>query len=252
MDTSKTVTRSFQDDTRSQLFQYGVADAFIKGIYEGQLSIHELKQQGNFGIGAPNLVDGELTILDGVVYQTKATGETIEAPNTLKTPFAFITAFKAETVQILLEVDNADTLFKRIQALLPNKNGIYALRINGTFSHVRTRAFSPVGEQPFKPLALLLDQQHFFDLNNTTGTLVGFYMPGYLSGINITGMHFHYLSSDRKHGGHVVGLKADSLKLEITQIKGFFLTVPDTANFEKFDFNRKNAPDLKRIEKGDN
>jgi acetolactate decarboxylase len=165
------------------LFQYGIANAFIEGLYEGQLTIVELKKHGNFGIGAPNLIDGELTIVDGIAYQSNAKGQTIEAPGQLKTPFAFVTTFKADTTLPLANIRNIDDLFSRIESLLPNRNGIYALRIKGVFSKMRTRAFPAMVQKPYQPLAQLLDQQQFFDLNGMEGAMIGFYMPGYLSGI---------------------------------------------------------------------
>ncbi|MCF2496746.1 acetolactate decarboxylase [Dyadobacter chenhuakuii] len=234
------------------LFQYGIANAFIEGLYEGHLSIDELKKHGDFGIGAPNLIDGELTIVDGIAYQSNAKGQTIEAPGQIKTPFAFVTTFKADTTLLLANVQNIDELFTRIESLLPNRNGIYALRIGGLFSKMRTRAFPAMVQKPYRPLAKLLDQQQFFELNGMDGAMIGFYMPGYLSGINITGLHFHFLSTDRTAGGHVVALTAQNLTIEITEVKSFLLETSETADFQKFQFIGGNSSGLQKIEKGGN
>jgi acetolactate decarboxylase len=186
--------------SRPLFYQYGIAEAFIGGLYEGQLTVGELKQLGDFGIGAPNFIDGELTMVDGRAYQSNAKGQTFEAHDELKSPFVFVTTFNSETVQLLSEVPNIADLFTRIEALLPNPNGMYAIRIKGTFSKMSTRAFPAVNQKPYKPLAELLDQQHFYDYLDIKGEMIGFYMPGYLSGINITGPHFHFLSMDRTAG----------------------------------------------------
>jgi acetolactate decarboxylase len=234
------------------LFQYGIASAFIEGLYEGKLSIDELKQHGNFGIGAPDHVDGELTIVDGKAYQSNAKGQTMEAPGNLKTPFAFVTTFKADTSVLFSNVQSISEFFERIETVLPNRNAIYALRISGTFSKMKTRAFPPTQDKPGKPLAQMLDQQRFFEATETKGVMVGFYMPGYLSGINITGLHFHFLSQDRSAGGHVVGLAAQNLVMEITELKDFHLQTLDTDDFRKFRFNGGNSLQLRQIEKGEN
>jgi acetolactate decarboxylase len=236
----------------ASLFQYGIADAFVNGIYEGQLLVGELKKHGNFGVGAPNLIDGELTMMDGKVYQTNAKGETFEAPDTLKSPLVFVSAFKADTVRTLTDVVNIHTLFDRIEQLLPDKNRIYAIRITGNFAAMKTRAFSPVIQKPFKPLSQLLDQQHVFNFEPANGAMIGFYMPGYLSGINIVGLHFHYLSTDFKHGGHVLEVKSAQVTVEIAEIDSYHLSVPNTLDFKKYNFNRGNSQDLNVIEKGKN
>lgn len=234
------------------LFQYGIANAFINGVYEGKLTTADLKREGDFGLGAPNLIDGELTVIDGRAYQTTADGTTREAPDTLKTPFAFVSTFRADTVASLLNIKSLDELFLKLQALLANKSTIYAVRITGMFSQIETRAFSPVSSKPFKPLTQLLAKQHLFQYDQMYGTMVGFYMPPYLSGLNIVGLHFHYLSADRKKGGHVVNLRADHLKVELSEINGFHLHIPDTEDFRSFGFSSGNSHDLNVIEKGKN
>jgi acetolactate decarboxylase len=235
---------------KPQLYQYGVANSFIDGFYEGELTIKQLKKQGNFGIGAPNFINGELTIVNGKAYQSNAKGETIEAPESLQTPFAFVTDFRPDTVLQLTDIADIKDLFARIEKLLPNPNVIYALRIKGLFSSVRTRAFPPVLKKPYKPLAQLLDQQQFFELKATEGDMIGFYMPGYLSGLNIVGLHFHFLSNDRQSGGHVVAVQAKLLALEIAEIKEFHLVPPDTDKFKKQRSAGDNSAGLQKIEKG--
>ena len=244
--------RNVMSIDQPQLFQYGVANAFINGLYEGELSVEQLKRKGNFGIGAPNHIDGELTIVDGKAYQSNAKGQTFEAPEALMTPFAFVTNFRKDTIKTLSDIHDVKDLFARVETLLPNPNAIYALRIKGTFSSIRTRAFPPVREKPFKPLAQLLDQQQFFELKGTAGDMIGFYIPGYLSGINIVGLHFHFLSQDRKSGGHVVGVQAKYLTIEIAEIKALNLLPPHTEDFKNYKFNGVNSPNLQKIEKGAN
>jgi len=234
------------------LYQYGIAEAFIEGLYEGQLSVREIKQLGNFGIGAPNYVDGELTIVDGKAYQSNAKGQTFEAKDDLKTPFVFVTTFSSKKAQLLLDVKTISELFARIDSLLPNRNGLFAIRIKGTFSAMSTRAFPAVKATPYKPLAQFLDQQHFFNYTDIEGEMIGFYMPGYLSGINITGPHFHFLSTDRKAGGHVIGLKATRLSLEINEMTGIHLQAPQTKEFQNIKLKGTNSPSLKKIETGNN
>jgi hypothetical protein len=49
-------------------------------------------------------------------------------------------------------------------------------------------------------------QQSEFRLHDVTSTLTGFWSPGCLQTILVAGYHMHFLSEDRKSGGHLLGL----------------------------------------------
>ncbi|TKC06373.1 acetolactate decarboxylase [Pedobacter frigoris] len=232
------------------LYNYGIIDAFIGGVYKGTLPIKDLKLKGDFGIGAPDMLDGELTMLSGKAYQTKATGETVVIEDDHKTSFASVTFFKADTLFYIDGDTDQKALLKIVKSKLTNKNGKYAIRITGTFDYVKTRAFPPVKEKPFPVLSTILDRQQFFEHQSTTGTFVGFHLPEYLNGINASGFHFHFLSKDKSQGGHILDFKGKNLKIEIAELKSFELEVPTDADFQNFHFNKKHNEDLKRVEQG--
>ena len=50
----------------------------MSGLYQEHFTIGQLKAQGDFGLGTFNLLDGEMIVLKGKVYQAKANGEVIE------------------------------------------------------------------------------------------------------------------------------------------------------------------------------
>ncbi|WP_260258117.1 acetolactate decarboxylase [Elizabethkingia bruuniana] len=234
----------------NKLFQYGIADAFVGGLYKGSLSVKDLKLKGNFGLGAPDLLDGELTILDGKVYQTKATGETIEPDNEFKTSLSFVTFFKPNINFIIEKRTDEKLLLYKISQVLSNKNAMYAIKISGKFYNVKTRAFPPVKNKPFPTLTSILDTQKVFDFPEKEGTLVGYYIPEYLNGINVKGFHFHFLSTDRKHGGHVLNFIGENLKIEIAELKSFELETSRDSDFQNFNFKGKDNEILKNIEQG--
>jgi alpha-acetolactate decarboxylase len=210
-------------DKANVLYIYGIIDAFIGGLYKGTLPIKEALLKGDFGIGAPDMLDGELTVLDGKAYQTKATGETLVIENDHKTSFASVAFFKPDTVFYIDGITDHKVLMENIESRLTNKNAMYAIRIKGTFGYVKTRAFPPVKAEPFPVLSTILDRQQFFVHQNTTGTFVGFHLPEYLNGINASGLHFHFLSTDKKQGGHILDSSGQNLKVEIAELKGFEL-----------------------------
>jgi len=234
----------------NKLFQYGIADAFVGGLYKGSLSLKDLKLKGDFGLGAPDLLDGELTILDGKVYQTKATGETIESDNEFKTSLSFVTFFRPDINLTIEKRTEEKLLLYKISQALSNKNAMYSIKISGNFYNVRTRAFPPVKNEPFPVLTSIFDTQKIFDFPEKEGVLVGYYIPEYLNGINVTGFHFHFLSTDRKYGGHVLDFIGENLNIEIAELKGFELEISRDPDFQNFNFNIKDNKDLKRIEQG--
>ena len=232
------------------LYNYGIIDAFIGGLYKGSLPIKDLKLKGDFGIGAPDMLDGELTMLNGKAYQTKSTGETTVLENDHKTSFSMVTFFKADTTFTVNRTMEQKALLEIIESKLINKNAMYAIKITGDFNNVKTRAFPPVKKEPFPVLSTILDRQQFFDIQNTAGTLVGDHLPEYLNGIQVCGFHLHYLSSDTKQGGHLLGFKGQDLKIEIAELKSFELDIPTVKDFQNFKFKIKDNKALKRVEQG--
>ncbi|UKJ06446.1 acetolactate decarboxylase [Solitalea lacus] len=234
----------------NHFYQYGVADAFIGGLYKGSLTLKELKQHGNFGLGAPNLLDGELIILDGKVYQSKANGETIEPNNQTTTSLSFVTFFKADTSFTVKDELNQKNFSTSIMNFLKDKNGMYAIKITGKFNTVKTRAFPPFSQEPFPPLSTVLDKQQFFNLQNIDGTLIGFYLPGYLNSVSISGLHFHFLSNDKKHGGHVLDYGGSNFRIEIARLYGFQLDEQNDPSLQRFEFKKQVNESLDKVEKG--
>ena len=49
------------------------------------------------------------------------------------------------------------------------------------------------------------------------------------------GWHFHYLSSDKTQGGHVLELSVDRLHMKIHRIERFDLTLPQNPEFAQRD-----------------
>lgn len=54
-----------------KLFQYNTLSALMSGLFEGSMTIGELLEQGDLGIGTLDAIDGELIVLDGKAYQAR-------------------------------------------------------------------------------------------------------------------------------------------------------------------------------------
>src|SRR5438105_1145046 len=84
--------------TGGNLYSAGYASAFIGGLYDAWYPYKKLHQHGDFGLGAPAKLDGELLMLDGKLYKTQYTGKTSPINDADETPYAVVCFFKAAKV----------------------------------------------------------------------------------------------------------------------------------------------------------
>lgn len=236
--------------TNRDLFSAGYASAFIGGLYDAWYPYKSLQQHGNFGLGAPANLDGELIVLDGKMYQTRATGKTTPLAHTGKTPYAVVCFFHADTVLKPSGHLSKDGLYKYLDSVLNSRNSIYAIHIKGNFGYVKTRAFPPVTQKPYVPLAGMLDKQHFFEFRHIKGDLVGFKIPAMMEGAHISGNHFHFISDDKKDGGHVIDLLTDNITIEVETLTSYTMELSQASDFKNFDFKKDRKEEIKNVENG--
>ena len=77
---------------------------------------------------------------------------------------------------------------------------------------------------------------------------MGFWSPAYARTFNIPGYHLHLLSSDHKHGGHVLGIKAKNLKLQVMDANNIVMALPETPQFLKADLTGDPSAALSKAE----
>ena len=238
-------------DTRpNHLFTVGIGAGLIGGLYDGNYPYSLLKQHGNFGLGAPDKLDGELVVFQGKIYQTQHTGKTFVVEDRQLTPFAMVNFFQPDRKITPGRAMDKQSLFHYLDSVLTNVNGLYAIHISGNFSYVKTRAFPPVKEHDHMPLAAMLPLQHFFESSNVKGDLIGYRLPAYMDNTNISGYHFHYLSAQKDAGGHIIDVKADNITIEIDKLDSYTIQVPSNSDFEQFDFKKNRDEDIKSVERG--
>ena len=67
-DTSQ-VTATSENKTHNEFYHYSLWAALVNKIYDGTLTVKEAKTHGDIGLGSYNGVDGELIMIDGIIYQ---------------------------------------------------------------------------------------------------------------------------------------------------------------------------------------
>jgi acetolactate decarboxylase len=229
------------------LFQVSTSGALVAGVYDKQVSVQTILEHGDFGLGTFAHLDGEMVVLDGHAYQVLGTGAVAEASPNAWAPFAVVTRFSPETNVTLGPISTFLELQRLCDSHRKSGNLFYALRLDGTFARIRTRAVNPAA-----PGARLLDAakaQSEFSFENISGTLVGLWSPGFSSAFSVAGYHLHFLSSDHQHGGHVLDLEAEQLQLQLETLNDFHLVLPESRSFLRADLSKNAADELAYAER---
>jgi acetolactate decarboxylase len=224
------------------LFQVSISGALVAGIYDKEVSVSSILEHGDFGLGTFAGLDGEMVVLDGIAYQVQGNGRVSHAGPDAGAPFAVVTRFSPQTKVELAPVANFEELKERCDVFRNSGNIFYALRLDGHFTRLRTRAVNP--PPPGTRLADAARVQSEFNFNAMDGTLVGLWSPGFSSAFSVAGYHFHFLSNDRQHGGHVLDIEAGPLRLEVEALTDFHLALPESEAFLKADLSKNTAQEL--------
>jgi len=224
------------------LFQVSTSGALVAGVYSGAVDVKTILDHGDFGLGTFANLDGEMVVLDGRVYQVQGSGRVSEAPPGAEAPFAVVTRFSPQVDVAIDSAASLSDLASRCDTLRSSGNIFYAFRLDGRFNRIRARAVNPPGES--KRLIDAAKAQSEFKFANVTGTLVGLWSPGFSSAFSVPGYHFHFLSDDRQHGGHLLDCAAGPLRLRMEALTDFHLALPEIESFLKADLSRNAANEL--------
>jgi acetolactate decarboxylase len=217
-------------DSRDVLYQTSTIGALLQGVYDGDTSVADLRARGDFGLGTINCLDGELVVLDGRFFTVEFSGKVRElAPDTLS-PFAAVTWFERDLGGLLEDVTDLEALTAKLDRVLGSDNLCYAVRLTGRFDYIKTRSV-PRQARPYLPLTDVVKGQAIFEFSDVPGTIVGFRMPPYVTGINVPGWHLHFLADDLSGGGHLLDCRFDEATAQIDETDGIMLDLPRTEGF---------------------
>jgi acetolactate decarboxylase len=220
------------------LFQTSMLNVLSEGVYDGDVTFENLKEYGDFGIGTLNGLDGEMVAVAGEFYQIRADGKAYRVKNSVKTPFAVVTFFEADKTISLDKTLDYEQLKQYLDSVLPTKNIFYAIKVEGVFKYIKARSVA-AQSKPYPSLDEALKKQTTFEFYDVTGTLVGFWCPAYVEGINMPGYHFHFITSDRQNGGHLLDCETESVKIEVDYTSDFLMMTLDSDEFYELDLETK-------------
>lgn len=222
------------------LHHFNFRTAFMSGFYEGDFTLGEMLKKGDFGLGTFNNLDGEMIVLDGKVYRATTEGLAVEVVDPeVKTPSAMVTFFKPDR-EVELTNLTRDKLIRWIGENLDTKRDMYALKITGSFETLKARSQYPIFEKPFPEIEEVVDNMVYHNLEDVSGTLVGFQLPPYLDNVNYPGLHFHFVGSQSKpEGGCAPGFNISRATLSIMKLRSFSVDVPQTSDYYELEMNKE-------------
>lgn len=203
--------------------QFGTLDGLMTGEFDGTVSCSEIRKHGDLGLGTFDRLDGEMVVVDGKIFQVTSDGVVRRAPGSLTSPFAAVTQFEAERIAVTRSTLLLPQLEATLDRLCPDPDRIYSIRIRGEFPALTVRSV-PAQQKPYRGLVEVIKDQTIFHTGPIRGTLVGFRFPAKFKGINAAGTHLHFLSDDKKVGGHVLGVTSGvGAQIEVAAAKRFEL-----------------------------
>jgi acetolactate decarboxylase len=186
-----------------ELFQTSTVQALLAGAFDGDVTLAEILEHGDLGLGTLNGLDGELIVLDGQAWKAELDCTLSRPDPSSKTPYAVVVAFSPGEPVALAGPFGEAQLEAHLGERVSRATRPTAIRIDGRFEEVHVRSV-PRQRPPYRPLAEVIAQQQVSVLPDVSGTMMGFCFPDALDGIEMVGSHLHFLTDDRTRGGHVL------------------------------------------------
>jgi alpha-acetolactate decarboxylase len=218
----------------NELFQYSIVSALMDGVASKGLPVAELLSHGGHGLGTFRFMVGEMIILDGELYQMKSDGtvtpidpSSSSSSSDVIAPFAQVTRFEATTTTrttLASKEEVSDVLTRLLPA---SKNHFAAVRLDGVFGSVTVRTASGQTE-PRQSMREVGRNQVSHTFEAVEGTVVGFRSPSFVEGIGVPGIHLHFITADRKRGGHVLAIETGSneVLVQVAELTKMHLELP--------------------------
>lgn len=220
---------------KNTLYQTATIDSLSAGALDGGVDIAELARRGDMGLGTVDGLDGEMVVAGGVFYRVAADGSVHGIAPATRSPFAMVVFFAADRSVAIPDGASMAQATEALEAALPTKNIYYAVRLTGTFRQLKVRSV-PGQTRPYPPLAKVIAEQSVFDLENVTGTMVGFRCPKNVGGLNVPGWHLHFISdpdaAGKRVGGHVLAARTGKVSAEVADLRRVEMVFPGAGDFD--------------------
>ena len=232
------------------IHQVSLMQSFMHGEYDGVITVGELKSYGDTGLGTFEGVNGEMIVLDGVVYQAAADGSVNIMKDNETVPFSTVTPFDEDEKIPEISANSFENLTAQLDKKIEENgtNNIYVVKIHGNFSNITVRSVVKQ-EKPYKEFTEVAKvDQRVFNYTNQSGTIIAVYFPEYMSELNMHGWHLHFLNDDKDKGGHVLALTMENGSGGMDIIHDFDMILPQTESFTKMNLSENMTSKINSVE----
>ncbi|MFJ4038270.1 acetolactate decarboxylase [Microbacterium sp. NPDC090007] len=209
--------------------QFAVLDALLGGVYSQGVPARRVRTLGDTGIGCCEGLGGEVVLVDGTLFECTADAPPRPMADDEVLPFVDV-ATLGSSDPVATDRSGLAAFGRVVEGFLRSRNLFHVVRWDGHLDRVRTRV-TRRQSPPLRPLAEVAAEQVETESVDTRGSLVGFWMPQIYQGITVAGLHLHFLSADRKSGGHVIDADLGAGALRMTAFADFRLQLPTDPRF---------------------
>ena len=236
-----------------KMYQVSTLQALMLGYSRSVVTVAELLEHGDTGLGTFEDVDGEMIVIDGTCYRATENGAVVVAEPDKGVPFSAVCNMQGNRTFDLGAFESIDALKSQLNILVEEDfglNSMHVARIDGEFSFVDARSESAYKSMHVTLKEVLERTQKAFCFEDTKGSLICVYFPDFMDGINAAGWHLHFVSDDRKFGGHVFDIAMIRGKVTLDQINALELRLPDEPVFDTYALKGASGDEIKQVEQG--
>lgn len=237
----------------NKMYQVSTLQALVLGYTRKVVTVKELLENGDTGLGTFEGVGGEMIVTNGHCYCAANDGSVREASPDTGVPFAAVTKIGDGKELELENIPNIDDLKQRLDLAIEEifgLNSMHVVKIDGKFNRVSARSESAYKSHHVSLKEILSKSQKDFFFDNVEGTLVCIYYPDYMDGINAPGWHLHFISADKKLGGHVFDVDTLNAKAYINKIMRIHIQLPTEPVFDTYSLKQASKDEIKEVEQG--
>ena len=232
--------------------QFGLASAFLMGLYDDHFTFKRLAEHGDFGHGTFNAIEGEMIAIDGIFYRADVDGNISAVLPDQLTPIATVTHFKPDNIIQLHNITDFTGFKNQIIPYLRKQNTIHAIRIDAMFESILARSEHPqIKPYQNEPIEISMPKlQRSFVLENVQASMMGFFVPDVYKTIVLAGFHFHCINDARTKGGHVFDFKFKRGTVSLQYCTELCVVLPLSAQFDHIDLSQNTDNAFKVAEHG--
>ena len=235
------------------MFQVSTLQALALGYSKSVVTVSELTRHGDIGLGTFEDVNGEMILVDGHCYRADEKGEISEAEGRMGVPFSCVSFFQVDKCSELSGIHSMEQLTRWLNLRIEEDfglNSMYIVRVDGSFRKLFARSESSYRAHHVTLKDALSETQREFAFEDIRGTLICVYFPDYLDGINASGWHLHFISEDRRKGGHVFDLSLEHGNACFDKISKLEISLPQEPAFDTYALKGVAKDEITSIEQG--